>query len=88
MSQIEGPLYVGLCLVSESAVLQIDNHSQDSGTQHGKTVEASCVHATSPQKCPTLCDPMDCNPPGSSVHRILQAIILEWVAMPSSSGSS
>ena len=31
---------------------------------------------------PTLCDPMDCSPPGSSVHGILQARILEWVAMP------
>ena len=31
----------------------------------------------------TLCNPMDCNPPGSSVHRILQARILEWVAFPS-----
>ena len=35
-----------------------------------------------------LCNPMDCSPPGSSVHRILQARILEWVAMPSSRGSS
>ena len=34
------------------------------------------------------CDPMDCSPPGSSVHGILQARILEWVAMPSSKGSS
>ena len=34
-----------------------------------------------------LCDPMDCSPPGSSVHGILQARILEWVAMPSSRGS-
>ena len=33
---------------------------------------------------PILCDPMDCSPPGSSVHGILQARILEWVAMPSS----
>ena len=32
------------------------------------------------QSCPTLCDPMDCNPPGSSVHEILQARILVWVA--------
>ena len=32
---------------------------------------------------PTLCNPMDCNPPGSSVHRIFQAGILEWVAFPS-----
>ena len=30
---------------------------------------------------PTLCDPMDCSPPGSSVHRISQARILEWVAI-------
>ena len=36
------------------------------------------------QLCLTLCNPMDSSPPGSSVHRILQARILEWVAMPSS----
>ena len=36
----------------------------------------------------TLCDPMDCGPPGSSVHGILQARTLEWVAMSSSRGSS
>ena len=35
-----------------------------------------------------LCDPMDCSPPGSSVYGILQARILEWVAMPSFRGSS
>ena len=33
------------------------------------------------QLCPTLCDPVDCSPPGSSVHGILQARILEWVAI-------
>ena len=36
----------------------------------------------------SLCDPMDCSPPDSSVHEMLQARILEWIAMPSSSGSS
>ena len=36
----------------------------------------------------TLCDPMDCSPPGSSVHGILQARILEWVAIPFSRGYS
>ena len=41
-------------------------------------------HATSLQLCLTLCDPMDSSPPGSPVHGILQARILEWVAMPSS----
>ena len=40
------------------------------------------VHANA-QSCPTLCDPMDCSPPGSSVHGILQAKILGWVALPS-----
>ena len=40
------------------------------------------------QSCPTLCKPMDYSPPSSSVHEILQARILEWVAMPSSRGSS
>ena len=42
------------------------------------------MHAMLLQLCPTLCDHMDCNPPGSSVHGILQARILEWIAMPSS----
>ena len=40
------------------------------------------------QSCPTLCDPRDCSLPGSSVHGILWATILEWVAMPSSRASS
>ena len=40
------------------------------------------------QLCLTLWDPMDCSPPGSSIHGILQAGILEWAAMPSSRGSS
>ena len=36
------------------------------------------------QSCPTLCDPMDCSPLGSSAHGILQARTLEWLTMPSS----
>ena len=40
------------------------------------------------QLCLTFCDSMDCSPPGSSVHGILQARILEWVAIPFSRGSS
>ena len=40
------------------------------------------------QSCPTLCDPMDCSPPGSSIHGILQARILEWVAISFSRGTS
>ena len=40
------------------------------------------------ESCPTLCDPLDCSPPGSSVQGILQARMLEGDAMPSSRGSS
>ena len=45
------------------------------------------MHTKSLQPCPTLCDPMDCSLPDSSVHWILQARILEWVAISSSKGT-
>ena len=48
-------------------------------------LECACVHT---QSCPTLYNPMDCSPPGSSVHGISQARILEWVAISSPRGSS
>ena len=41
----------------------------------------ACMHGKLLQSCPTLCDPRDGSLPGSSVHRILQARILEWVAV-------
>ena len=44
-----------------------------------------CVSA---HLCPTLCNPMDCSPPGSSVHGIIQARIQNWVDIPFSRGSS
>ena len=47
-----------------------------------------CVCVWVAQLCPTLCKPMDCSLPGSSVHGILQARILEWAAIPFSRGSS
>ena len=47
-----------------------------------------CYHARSLWSCSSLCDPLGCSPPGSSVHGVFQARILEWVAMPSSRGSS
>ena len=49
------------------------------------TIIVLCLVA---QSCLTLCNPTDCSPTGSSIHGILQATILEWVAMPSSRGSS
>ena len=42
----------------------------------------TCVCVLVAQLCPTLCDPMDCRPPAFSVHGILLARILEWVAIP------
>ena len=47
-----------------------------------------CMRVKSRQLCLPLCDPIDYSLPGSSVHEILQARILEWVAKPSSRGSS
>jgi len=55
---------------------------------NGKQRAYTHVHAKSLQLCPALCDPMDCSPPGSSVHGTLQAGILEWVAISFSRGSS
>ena len=46
-----------------------------------------CMCAKSLQSCPTLCDAMDCSPPGSSVHGIFLARILEWVGISFSRGS-
>ena len=48
----------------------------------------TCMHAQSLQSCLILCNPMDCTLPGSSVHGIFQARILEWVAIPVFRGSS
>ena len=48
--------------------------------------EGVCVLFT--QSCPTLCNPMDCSLPGFSVRGILQARLLEWIAIPFSRGSS
>ena len=44
-------------------------------------MKTSAAAAKSLQSCPTLCDPMDCSPPGSSVHGIFQARVLEWGAI-------
>ena len=59
------------------------------GTKWGIMIGIYTLGACSvAQSCPTLCNPMDCSPPGSSVHGALQGRTLEWVAMPSSRGSS
>ena len=53
-----------------------------------KLYAAAAAAAKSLKSCPTLCDPMDCSLPGFSVHGILQARTLEWVAISSSRRSS
>ena len=55
--------------------------------RHFKVPKLKCVKVLVIQLCPTLCDPTDCSLPSSSVHGILQARILEWVAIPFSRGS-
>ena len=50
-------------------------------SQHGWMVGKMVLCVSVAQSCLTLCDPMDCNPPGSSVHGISQVRILEWVAI-------
>ena len=59
--------------------------SSPSPSNHPRRLSWVCVHA---QSCLPLCSPMDWRPPGSSVHGISQARILEWVAISSSRGSS
>ena len=54
----------------------------------GQSQKYSDVKVLVTQSFATLCDPMDCSPPGSSVHEALQARVLEWVAIPFSGGSS
>ena len=53
------------------------------GTIYHEKLKVLVVHS-----CLTLCNPIDCSPPDSSAHGILQARILEWVAIPFSRGSS
>ena len=55
--------------------------SEVENTKRGSDSERMPCRAKLLQSCPTLRDPMDGSPPGSSVHRILQARILEWVAI-------
>ena len=52
------------------------------------TAPCACMHALSFQSCPTLCNPVSRSLPGSFVRGVFLARILEWVALPSSRGSS
>ena len=75
----------------ESQILTITTHCMtDHSEENGYKCHISEAWKWSEvtQSCPTLCDPVDCSPPGSSVHGILQVRIPEWVAISFSRGSS
>ena len=81
-SCLENPMDRGACQATVRGVAK-------SWTRLSDWTELNvCVHSRSLWSYLTFCYPMDCNLPGSSVRGILQARILEWVAMPSSRGSS
>ena len=76
-------------LPSKWVCVLISSSGKDPGnTGLDFTLMAHCMCAKALQSCLTLWDPMDCSLAGSSVDGILQAEILEWVAMPSSRGPS
>ena len=76
----------------------IEGEDMEDGGMDKFKVIILCISQDSPEKlfhfcsatklCPTLCGPMDCSLPGSSVHRIFWARILEWIAFFYSRGSS
>ena len=87
-------LYFSLFLFIRKVFVEYLLHRPEPQGEADQNKETKCApssvsnHTKSLQSCPTLCDPMDYSPPGSSVHGISLARILEWVAMPSSKGSS
>ena len=83
LKEAQSPLWACLCLSDLKA------HAPCCIYQTGlSSFLCAWVHAKWLKSCPTLCDPMNCSPPGSCVNGILQARILEWVAMPSPRESS
>ena len=79
-----GPIPLHMLIFSPSIFIPGPDQTPKSPHIH----KASSMHAKALQSCPTLCYTMGCGPPGCSVHGILQARILEWIAMPSSRESS
>ena len=70
-----------------SNILVLVYYKRKKKTVTSDITKVICVHAKSLQSCPTLCNRLDYSPPGFSLHVILQARILEQVAMTSSRGS-
>jgi len=79
--------------VSRPRLFSLDNQDYDSSfsekpSEEWCTQTSLCLCMLVTQWCLTLCDPMDCSLPGSSIHGILQAKILEWLAIPFPRSSS
>ena len=99
---VEGPTSVFAfslwlhCFCNENNVIKkllpsvVSSHTPNCVVSSNSHVQAWCVCAVCSvaQSCLTLCNPMDCSPPSSSAHGILQARTLEWVAGPFSRGLS
>jgi len=74
--------FLGMVLIPVSCTVSQTSVHSSSGTLSIRSAAAAAAPAAkSLQSCPTLCDPMDGSPPGSSVHGILQARALEWVPL-------
>ena len=90
---VSSPFYLKVTIKLDSRAYQLENspeHLTYNGRRDGFVTEfiQPKVKVLVTQLHHSLCDPMDCSLPGSSVHEILQARILEWAAMPSSRVSS
>ena len=75
-------------LTEQWTVLQQPHQQSNHKYENNSELKMCCVLCLAAQSCLTLCDPMDCSPPGSSIHGILQARILEWVLISFCKGSS
>ena len=81
-------VYVGIYMYSHLYIYSFQILSIVDYCKMLNTVPCLCMHAQSSLSCPALCNPVNRSLPGSSVHQIFLARILEWVAMPASRGSS
>ena len=79
---------IGPCCTSWGSQFPSQELSPGYNSESSKSNTRPPVKGLVIQSCLTLCDPMECSTPGFSVHGILQAGILEWVAIPFSRGSS
>ena len=68
-------------IISGKAKMEdLSHQAQLAAAEKFQVQRVAAAAAKSLQSCPTLCDPMDCSPPGSSAHGSSQARVLEWVA--------